>query len=181
MARIAALILDRHDQARLLDAVRGVAAVSFCDNTQELLDLVATGEATLVLTELTDRTGKSIEPTVRRLTHDYPSVPVLLYVELGEREVHAALQLAKMGAADVVLRGIDDLRLALAQVLAEGRAARVAADILRVVDPLLPDEVRSFFRMAATHGHRPLTVADVAVGSTSIAGRCNGAYAGRTC
>lgn len=161
MARIAALVFDRNDRARLMEAVRGVAAVTFCDNPDELLELVASGAATLVLTELWDRTGTPIEPAIRRLTRDFPSVPFVLYLQLGEREVHTALQLAKMGASEIVLRGIDDFRLAITPVLAEGRARHVADEIIRAIDPLVPDELRSFFHLTATHAHRAFTVGDV--------------------
>ena len=79
MSAIVALLHDRGSRARIAEALRGRAGVTFCSTGPELLDAVARHPAFAAVVELPAGGAPSAAPLIRALRDRFPSVPVLAW------------------------------------------------------------------------------------------------------
>lgn len=159
---VAVLVREAAGRARIQDALRGHAAVRFCDATDELLLLVTNGLAGVVVADLRDRTGASTLPTVREIREGFPSVPVVAYCELTPDTSREILALARVGVNDLILRGVSDVGVALRSAIVSAQDHCGAKGVLEALSPLIPASIVPFMNYCLEHARRSLSVAEVA-------------------
>lgn len=161
---VAGLVQDREARARLVEATRGRTPVRFCEVVDDLVGLVAAGGVSVAVVEARDRSGRATAPMVRLLRAGFPHLPILAYCD--PRRVRAAdiVALVRAGADDLIYRGEDDARHALAAVLAGAAGRRAGAQVLDALGAAVPDAVRPVLAYALDHATEPLTVDDLAHG-----------------
>lgn len=159
---VAALVKDPISRARLTDALRNEASVRNCERLTEVLALVEQGLATIVVLDHRDYEGNATLPAVRRLRHEFPSVPVVMYLPISAVASGVVMEYARAGVSQLVFQGVDDfktsLRTAVNAALDQVSAAALAAEI----EPLIPPTVVPFLRYCLEHSRRNITVEEVA-------------------
>jgi AraC-like DNA-binding protein len=159
---LGALVWDSASRARLVEALRNQAAVRFCERQEELVTLVASGLASIVVVDMRDREGVTTLATVRGIREGYPSVPVVLYCALSPETSREVLEFARAGVNDLVLRGVDDLRVTLRTAIAAAQDHCSARFVLGELESLVPPNVVPILQYCLENGRRALTVEDVA-------------------
>lgn len=161
---VGALVWDSTSRLRLAEAVRGWGHLHVCDRPSELLALAENGLAEVAVVDMRDPWGNSTLQTVRRLTTDFPSVPVMLYWVMSPLASRDMLEFAKAGVSELVLRDLDDVRGRLETSLREAVNRRSALAVYDELAELVPPNVASMIRYCLENGRRALTVEEVAAG-----------------
>jgi AraC-like DNA-binding protein len=159
---VAALVWDPASRARLQDALRGQATLRFVERQSELLALVESTLAEVVVVDVRDREGQSTLPTVRVIRDAYPSVPVVLYCAISPDWSRDVLAFARAGVNDLVLRDVDDLRYSLRTALSTAVDHCSARGIIAELESVVPPGVLPIVRFCLENGRRALSVEDVA-------------------
>ena len=159
---VAVLVRELAARARIQDALRGYAAVRTCDQQDEMLALVSEGLAGVVVVDVRDRTGAPTIAMVRTIREGFPSVPVVAYCALTPDSSREILDLARAGVNDLILRGVDDVGVALRSVITTAQEHCGAKHVLEAIAPLVPPSVVPFLRYSLEHARQTVTVADVA-------------------
>lgn len=159
---VAALVWEPMGRARLQEALRGQASLRFCERQEELIALVANDFVSVVVVDVRDRELTSTLSTVRRIRAGYPSVPIVLYCGLGPDTSREVLEFARAGVNDLVIRGVDDLRLPLRSAITTAQDHHSAKGILKELESVIPPAVLPILQYCLENGRRGLTVAQVA-------------------
>jgi AraC-like DNA-binding protein len=159
---VAALVWDPTARARLQEALRAQASLRFCERQEELAALVANDLVSVVVVDVRDRESTSTLATVRRIRAGYPSVPVVLYCGLGPDTSREVLDFARAGVNDLVIRGLDDLRLPLRAAITAAQDHCSAKSVLKELENSIPAGVLPIVQYCLENGRRGLTVAHVA-------------------
>lgn len=161
---VGALVWDVTARARLAEAVRGWGHLHVCERSTELYALAENGLVEVVVVDMRDPWGNSTLQTVRSLTTDFPSVPVLLYWSVTQVTSRDMLDFAKAGVSELLLRDMDDARGNLEVALREAVNRRSAMATYEELAPLVPANVAVMIRYCLENGRRALTVEEVAAG-----------------
>jgi AraC-like DNA-binding protein len=159
---VAALVWDSAGRARLQEALRGQAAVRFCDRQEEIIALVDNDLVSVLVLDVRDRDGLSTLGTVRRIRTGYPSVPVVLYFALGPDTSEDVKNFVRAGVNELVFRDFTDLRVPLRAAITAAQDHCSAKAILEELEPFVPDGVRPIIRYCLENARRSMTVAQVA-------------------
>ncbi len=159
---VAALVWEPIGRARLQEALRGQASLRFCERQEELVALVANDFVSVVVVDVSDRESCSTLSTVRRIRAGYPSVPIVLYCSLGPDTSREVLEFARAGVNDLVIRGVDDLRLPLRIAITTAQDHHSARGVLKELESTIPAAVLPIVQYCLENGRRGLTVAQVA-------------------
>jgi AraC-like DNA-binding protein len=161
MSEVAALVFARDAHARLRDALQGRAMLRVVLTCDELYEAVTSGRVAAVVTELRDRNGTLTAPTIRRLRHGYPSIPVLAYCVVAQPNAADLLAVAQAGVTGLILRGVDDAGPALRSALETAEDACVARVAFERLSPLVKAPARPIVEYCLSHARYPLTVTSV--------------------
>lgn len=159
---VAVLVRELAARARIQDALRGYAAVRTCDQQDELIALVTEGLVGVVVVDVRDRAGNPTLAMVRTIRDGFPSVPVVAYCALTPDSSRDILELARAGVNDLILRGVDDVGVALRSVMTTAQEHCGARHVLETIGPLVPQSVVPFLRYSLEHARQAVTVADAA-------------------
>src|SRR4030095_17027802 len=143
---VAVLVRELAARARIQEALRGYAAVRNCDQQDELLALVTEGLVGVAVVDLRDRTGATTLGMVRTIREGFPSVPVVAYCALSPDSSREILALARAGVNDLILRGVDDVGVALRSVISTAQEHCGAKHVLEAIAPLVPPSVVPLLR-----------------------------------
>jgi AraC-like DNA-binding protein len=159
---VAALVRDSLSRARLADALRTEASVRFCGSLSEVVTLVETGLASLVVLDHRDFDGASTLPGVRALRDAYPSVPIVAYLPMSGDVSRSVMDYAKAGVSQLVFHGVDDLKASLRTAVDAALDQVSAAALGAELEPLVPPAMQPFLRYCLEHARRDLSVEEVA-------------------
>lgn len=159
---IAALILESSARARLHEALRGQAVVRFCERVSELTTLLENGLASIAVVDLRDADGQSTLATVRYAREQFPSIPVVLYCPITPETSRDVLDFARAGVNDLILRGVDDLRLTLRSAMATAQDHCAAAFVVEELTPIIAPSILPIMRFCLERGRRSMTVENMA-------------------
>ena len=159
---VAVLVREADGRARIQDALRGHAAVRFCEAQDELLLLVSNGLAGVVVVDVRDRTGASTLPIVREIRDGFPSVPVVAYCALAPDTSRDILALARVGVNDLILRGVSDVGVALRSAIVSAQDHCGAKHIIEALAPMIPPSIVPFMGYCLEHARHALSVSEVA-------------------
>jgi AraC-like DNA-binding protein len=163
MVTIAALIGDRAARARIEAASHGFAVVRFYDTPDQLAAAVADRAASVVVADWRDSSGATIEPLVRNLHADYPTVPVLIYSRLTPDGAQDILAGGRVGATDTIIASFDDLDVPFKHRIASAQTAALADRIVVRVAKLVPESVALMVGFFFRHARSRPTVTAMAV------------------
>ncbi len=159
---VAALVRDPTSRARLSAALRNESAVRYCARMSEVLTMVETGLAALVVTEHRDYDGSPTLPGIRHLRSAFPSVPVVVYLPVSAEVAGVVMEVAKAGASQLVFQGVDDLKPALRTAIDAAVDQVSAAGLSAELEPLVPATILPFLRYCMEHARRDISVEEVA-------------------
>lgn len=159
---VAALVWEPTGRARLQEALRGQVTLRFCERQEELIALVANDFVSVVVVDVHDRESVSTLSTVRRIRAGYPSVPIVLYFSVGPHTSRELLDFAHAGVNDLVIRGMDDLRLPLRAAITSAQDHHSAKGVLKELESMIPASVLPIVQYCLENGRHGLTVAQVA-------------------
>jgi len=159
---IAALVRDGTARARLVDALRLDATVRSCSRLSEVLALVETGLASIVVADHRDYDGTSTLQGIRRIHEDFPSIPIVMYVPFSSETSGMVIDYARAGVSQIVFQGVDDLRTPLRNAVnaALDHASALAAGA--ELEQLVPSNVLPFLRYCLEYARRDISVEHVA-------------------
>jgi AraC-like DNA-binding protein len=167
---VGALILDREAQARVRAALAcaghggapGGVAVEFHATGASLLAAVRERRLAAVVLEPRDGAGLATDATVRAIRRGYPSLPVIAYVLPGRACSADILALARAGVHELVLRGVDDVGIALRAAVSSAVRQSVAERVLREAAPLVGTAALEILRYCLEHAAEAPTIHGVA-------------------
>jgi AraC-like DNA-binding protein len=159
---VVALVVERTARARVSEALRDRGEVDFYDRTTDVWDAVVDGRARVVLLEPVDVTGRFTAPLVSSLRTGFPSVPIVAYCDPRIATSAQILELARAGVNELVMRGVDDVRLALTAAM-DGAERHCAAEcVLARLGSRLPKTIAPIIRFFLHNAGQPVSVADAA-------------------
>jgi AraC-like DNA-binding protein len=169
---VAALVIDAEGKARLRTTLQRTGAsrspspgsgaeVQFYDTVAELLAALGTRRLAVVVVQSRDRNGAPTDEAVRVIRAGYPSVAVIAYVPPGPACSTDILALARAGVHELVLRGVDDIGIALRAAVASAARRAIAERVLRDVAPLVAPGAVGILRYCLEHAAEAPTVVDV--------------------
>jgi AraC-like DNA-binding protein len=160
---VAALVRSAPERVRLANAVRQTIAVHFVDATADVVDAPVSGHVDAVIVGLHQERSESLSCAALAVRRRFPSVPLVFYLSLDRADVREALNLATtVRPYAFILRGIDDVSLAIGQAV-ETRQQIVATDrIVNMIDRVATPPVKDVLAFMARNTRRPLCVSDVA-------------------
>ncbi len=159
---VGALVWDPSSRARLQDALRGQATARFCARQQELITLLENDLAGVVVLDMRDQEGNSTIGAVRHIREFFPSVPVVLYCSLSPDTSRDVLEFARAGVNELVLKGVDDIRISLRTALTVAADHCSALSLLKELEPVVPATIVPMIRYCLENSRRALTVEQVA-------------------
>ncbi|MEJ7811844.1 MAG: helix-turn-helix domain-containing protein [Gemmatimonadaceae bacterium] len=159
---VGALVVSPESLARVRRALQPWAEVRFCDSGAELLALIAKTYCDAIVVEPRDTSGAPVAPVVREIRRDFPSLPIAAYCPLTPDGAQAIAVFTKAGVDNIILAGGDDLGAAMRGMLALAPKARVTADVLAAVAPLVPPEAVPILTYGLDHADDALTVGGMA-------------------
>ncbi|HJU64927.1 MAG TPA: hypothetical protein VJ596_04585, partial [Gemmatimonadaceae bacterium] len=160
---IAALVLDELVRLRLRVALgHQQAELRYCRLVSELTSLVAERWTDLVIVEPWDAEGVTTTVAVRQIRARFPALPILIYCSLNPDTARQIAALCKAGADEVLLRGTDDTRLVLRDVMRAATLGRVASEVCRRLAPHVPEDAMMIVSYCAQHASATPSVAGVA-------------------
>lgn len=159
---IAALVRDGTARARLVDALRLDATVRNCDRLSEVLTLVETGLASIVVADHRDYDGASTLPGIRRIHEDFPSIPIVMYVPFTHETSGMVIDYARAGVSQIVFQGVDDLRTPLRAAVNAALDHASALSAGAELESLVPSNVLPFLRYCLEYARRDISVEQVA-------------------
>jgi AraC-like DNA-binding protein len=162
MPEVAALVFGREVEARLHEALEARAHLRVVLTCEALYETVSTGRVSAIVAELRDSNGTLTAETIRRLRHDYPTVPVLAYCVAAQPNAADLLAVAQAGVTGLILRGIDDTRAALQLALESAEDACVARLAFSNIAAFVKPQARPIVEYCLAHARHALTVHTVA-------------------
>ncbi len=177
---VVALVRDREARARLIDALRFDATVRVCQRLSEVLALVETGLANIVVADHRDHDGTSTLPAIRRIRADFPSIPVVMYLPFSNETSSIVLDYARAGVSQLVFQGVDDLRTPLRGAVNAALDHASALSVGAELESLVPANLQPFLRYCLEHARSEMSVEDAAaamgVHRKTLVGRLRAAY-----
>lgn len=169
--RVCALLVGADAQLRLRTALRqaGVnapagagAAPTFVDTVGDLLAVLGTAHFAALVIEAHDRHGISTEEAIRSIRAGYPQLPILGIAPLGPTTSGAVLALARAGVHELVIRGVDDVGIALRSALQSAMRHAAASRVEEALRSQVPGAARPMLRLGLEHAAHALTVPELA-------------------
>jgi transcriptional regulator GlxA family with amidase domain len=115
-----------------------------------------------VLVEPFDSSGRPTETLVCLIRRDFPSLPVLLYCDVTAEHMKRIPELIRAGADELVVRGVDDMRSALARALRHAAGTRAHSEALQTLRAVVPKAAEAVLTYCLARADRPLTVHQMA-------------------
>jgi AraC-like DNA-binding protein len=159
---VAALVVNRQARARIREAIPAATPVVIYERAADLLAAVRSGSVLFVILEPRDAAGTLTDAVARAICEGYPTVPVIAYGAPSPFASRDILALARAGVHELVLRGVDDVGIALRAALASATRRRTADHVMREIGPSVPTPARTLVRYFLEHAERAPTVSDVA-------------------
>lgn len=159
---VLALVVERESRARIVDALRGRAAIDFCDTRDDLLARADRGDASAVILSPRDRAGASTVACVGSLRESVPARPVVAYCDVSVHDPREILEIVRAGASDLVIHGHGDSPATLRAALERAHEDSARDRVLRRVRPEIAPAARSIVEHCIAHARNDLTVDSVA-------------------
>ncbi|WP_025413866.1 helix-turn-helix domain-containing protein [Gemmatirosa kalamazoonensis] len=159
---VVALVADARDRARLESAMPATARIVFVADTQALRAAVTAGDADVVVLEPRCPAGRITAAMVRQFRDGFPYLPVLAYCDPYTRGSGHIVDMARAGVSEVLLRGVDDVRLVLGRTIEHARRQCVVDQVYERLAPRLPEAARPIVACFLRHAASTTTVSDAA-------------------
>lgn len=157
------LVLAMLTDADLASALRQTIGREFRNFTDpaEVLDLVRTDRASVVVVGPLDACGRPAAGLVRELRAASSSVRIVVYGELTTESSRALIDLGRAGADKALFRGIDDRHAGWFRKWDEPQTPHITAQIFDCVSGRLDPRLHGPLRYCLDRAADPLTAAQV--------------------
>lgn len=157
---LVALVNEAADARRLREAVDPTLSITWCRRADELVGLAS--QAQLVLAEPLDADGTPVADAISQLRARAPHLPVIAYAGLAPASVRALASMAAHTLHSVIIRGVDDSRATLREVIHDAMARACETQFWHSVIPVIPSEAHGIVRYCIQQAGYPLTVSMLA-------------------
>ncbi len=164
---VAALVRDRHDLARLQEALRPSAGAAPA-GVMHAFDRIDLLEAALqrmhfdvLVIEPTDANGQTTEQTIRGIRERFPRLSVLGHLIMKPGISSQLLSFARAGVHELIVAGIDDSAMVLRLALQRASQRCLAEEVYAEVSPSLPREAAVLVRYCLDHASEAPTIDDI--------------------
>lgn len=164
MLILAALIANSSDRARLRAALTHVARVRFVSRMSTLVAVVRRSRVDMIISEPRDGSGATLATHIPALRAASKCLPIVVHCRLAEDDSRSLMDLARAGADDVMLCGIDDAGTTVSRIWAQPSVARAARRLVEEVRPHVPATAFPIVAYCLEHASERPTVMDVASG-----------------
>lgn len=164
---VAALIRDRHDLARLTEALRPTAgappAGTLCpfERIDCLESALECRHFDVLVIEPTDGTGQKTEETIRGIRRRFPRLAVLGHVVMKPGMSASVLSFARAGVHELIVAGIDDSAAVLRTALLRASQRCLAEEVYAEVSSTLPREAAQLVRYCIEHAGESPTIDEI--------------------
>jgi AraC-like DNA-binding protein len=145
-------------------ALRNVVRVDFSRDPRVDLTAATRQRPRAVLVEMLPGGGRSVEAMIRALRRELQFTPIIAYCarwpEGGLSQ--SVLAAARAGAEYLILKEYDDVRRVVIRVLNETRFARVAGEVLPLLDRWLPVDAQTVIAHCIEQSAATMTVPHLA-------------------
>jgi len=156
---VAALIGAAADRTNFAGTLRREITARFCADSDELHSLVATGVVDAIVADLDTVRHSSLWPSVRAIVDWHPTIPLVLWLSLNGDDMRSLVAIAGEIALDaVIIRELDDCSAIIAGAIRSACEGSATQSVVRGIERLAPQSVRSLLIVGARHAERPLTV-----------------------
>lgn len=162
MASVVVLMVDSPQRTCLQAVLRNRATITFTETESELLQNVATLRPNAVVIELRDGRGRPRVRLIAALRARFATLPVFAYCKLDYADLQALVGAARAGLDAPLLYGLHDEWIVLGALPAATDAERIARQVLRLVDHLVPYPAKPVVRYALTHTEPRARVDEIA-------------------
>lgn len=135
--------------------------IRWCQRATDLVD--AAPGAQLVLTEPLDVDGTCVAAAVSRLRERTPYMPVIAYTPLTADSVKAMAVLAAHALHSVVIRGVDDSKSSLRQMVGDALWKAHEVELWALALPDVPSEFLGILQRCIEQSSRPQSVSELAL------------------
>lgn len=164
MLILAALIADPSDRGRLQAALTHMARVRFVSRMSTLVALVRRSRVDMIIAEPRDGSGATLATNIPALRAASKCVPIVVHCRLAEDDSRSLMDLARAGADDVLLCGIDDPSTTVTRIWTQPSVARAARRLVEEVRPHVPATALPIVAYCLEHASERPSVMDVASG-----------------
>lgn len=164
---VAALIRDRHDLARLQEALRPAAGAPpvglLCpfDRIERLESALQRTHFDVLVIEPTDADGVRTEAAIRSIRTRFPRLSVLGHVLMKPGISASVLSFARAGVHELIVAGIDDSAAVLRLALQRASQRCLAEEVYAEVSASLPREAAQLVRYCIEHASEAPTIDDI--------------------
>ena len=156
------LLWDRDGIARLIEALRGHAAVTVYRCSEALLHALRCRRPVCVLVQLRSPDGVAVLPLLKAVREGFPSVTLVAYCSLNSGATRDILEAVRLGVDGLVLRGYDDTGVVLRNALRVAEHRRGSTTAIGELQPLLPPPVLRVLTHCLSSVHDGLSVDRIA-------------------
>lgn len=162
MSVVTALVLDRETRLRVREALDGRAAVRFCQRAAEAYATVRDERTAAAILELRDIDRVSTVPLIRRLRTEFPLTAVIAYSSMHQATAQEILAAAHAGANGLVIRGFDDIGVALRSAISAGEDDAFARRAIAGLEDLVTPATRAILEYCLVNARHAPSVTSLA-------------------
>lgn len=166
MKTIAVFLSDELTLRRFTNAFADRCKVQSFENVQDLKGLVSEGNLVAAIVDMSSRVTESGDLSIGmidKLHSAYPFVPVVGYIDFSPKRVPDILAAAQAGAAEMILRDVDDLRIAALRILEAETTVDLTCRVKEVLNELVPVQLHDFFMYCVRYSAKGVTVDSAAI------------------
>jgi methylphosphotriester-DNA--protein-cysteine methyltransferase len=165
---VAALVLDRHDLARLQDALRPSPAAPVCGILHAFSRLSALEAALqqthydVLVIEPIDADGRKTEDGLRSIRGRYPRLSVLGHIVMKPGMSAHVLSFARAGVHELIVAGIDDSAIVLRHTMQRAARRCMSEEVFAEIQSSLSADAAALVRYCLEHASESPDIDDIA-------------------
>lgn len=164
---VAALVLDRHDLARLSAALRPtstsreIAVLHAFASIESLESALQRAHFDVLVIEPRDAVGKSTIDRLRSIRERFPRLSVLGHVAVKPGLSTHVLAFARSGVHDIIVAGVDDSAIVLRHALQRASRRCLAEEVFDEVKQALPSQAAELVQYCLEHASETPTISEI--------------------
>ncbi|HYW50415.1 MAG TPA: helix-turn-helix domain-containing protein, partial [Gemmatimonadaceae bacterium] len=164
---VAALVRDRHELARLREALKPslgapqAGILHAFDRIEALETALQRMQFDVLVIEPTDADGHATDTMIRSIRERFPRLSVLGHVMMKPGMSAQVLTFARAGVHELIVSGIDDSALILRHALERASRRCLAEEVFAAVSGVLPRDAAALVKYCLEHASESPNIDDI--------------------